>query len=76
LIDDPYYINGAPDIKKEYDARENAFCFSMSCAAHEVIQFLGYAFNEPAVSTAMPQMYFAGAELMFAGLFRDISSRG
>jgi hypothetical protein len=65
LIDDPHYINGAPDIKREYDARENVFCFSMSCAAHEVIQFLGYALDEPAVSPAIPQMCFSGAGLMF-----------
>ncbi|MGO8693382.1 MAG: HesA/MoeB/ThiF family protein [Rectinemataceae bacterium] len=65
LIDDPRYINGAPEIQKEYDARENVFCFSMSCAAHEVIQFLGYALDEIAVSPIFPQMYFAGAGVMF-----------
>jgi hypothetical protein len=65
LIDDPRYINGAPELKKEYDARENVFCFSMSCAAHEVIQFLGYTLDEIAVSPAYPQMYFAGSGLMF-----------
>ena len=65
LIDNPRYINGVPALKKEYDARENVFCFSMSCAAHEVIQFLGYALDEIAVSPAFPQMYFAGAGLMF-----------
>jgi hypothetical protein len=70
LIDDPRYINGAPNIKREYDARENVFCFSMSCASHEVTQFLGYALDEPAVSTAMPQMYFAGAGLMFRAPFQ------
>lgn len=70
LIDDPKYINGAPELKKEYDARENVFCFSMSCAVHEVIQFLGYALDEIAVSPAMQQMYFAGAGLMFKAPFQ------
>jgi hypothetical protein len=69
LIDDPHYINGAPEIKREYEARENVFCFSMSCAAHEVIQFLGYALDETGVSPAIPQMYFAGAGLMFKAPF-------
>jgi len=69
LIDDPHYINTAPEIKQEYDARENIFCFSMSCAAHEVIQFLGYALDETAVSPAIPQMYFAGSGLMFRAPF-------
>jgi molybdopterin-synthase adenylyltransferase len=69
LIDDPHYINDAPDIKREYDSRENVFCFSMSCAAHEVIQFLGYALDEHAVSPAIPQMYFAGAGSMFRAPF-------
>jgi len=71
LIDDPHYINNAPEIKREYDARENVFCFSMSCAAHEVIQFLGYALDEPAVSPAFAQMYFAGAGLMFKAPFQE-----
>lgn len=71
LIDDPHYINNVPEIKKEYDARENVFCFSMSCAAHEVIQFLGYALDEPAVSPAFAQMYFAGAGLMFKAPFQE-----
>jgi len=65
LIDDPKYINRAPGLKEDYGARENVFCFSMSCAAHEVIQFLGYALDEIAVSPAFPQMYFAGAGQMF-----------
>jgi molybdopterin-synthase adenylyltransferase len=71
LIEDPHYINNAPEIKREYDARENVFCFSMSCASHEVIQFLGYALDESAVSSAMPQMYFAGAGLMFKSPFNS-----
>lgn len=71
LIDDPRYINAAPEIKLEYDARENVFCFSMSCAAHEIIHFLGYALNEPAVSPSFPQMYFAGAGLMFKAPFQS-----
>jgi len=70
LIDDPHYINAAPEIKQEYDARENVFCFSMRCAAHEIIHFLGYALNEPAVSPSFPQMYFAGAGLMFKAPFQ------
>jgi hypothetical protein len=70
LIDDPHYITAAPEIKREYDARENVFCFSMSCAAHEIIQFLGYALNESAVGPSFPQMYFAGAGLMFKAPFQ------
>ncbi|HTX71252.1 MAG TPA: hypothetical protein VMC79_00365 [Rectinemataceae bacterium] len=43
----------------------------MSCAAREVIQFLGYALDESAVSPAFAQMYFAGAGLKFKAPFRE-----
>lgn len=70
LIDDPHYIDGAPAIKREYEARENVFCFSMSCAAHEAIQFLGYALDEPMVCPSIPQMYFTGIGQMFRAPFQ------
>ena len=69
LVDNRTYLENAPDLKKEYHARQNVFCFSMSCAAHEVLQFLGYVLDTPGLSPVTPQMYQAGAGLMFRAPF-------
>jgi hypothetical protein len=57
VINDPKYIAGASEIERTYKSSENVFCFSMSCAAHEVMQFLGYALDEHAVCSAEPKMF-------------------
>lgn len=69
VTDNRTYLENAPDLKREYQARQNVFCFSMSCAAHEVLQFLGYMLDTPGVSAVTPQMYQAGAGLMFRSPF-------
>lgn len=69
LIDNQTYINNAPDIKKAYEARQNVFCFSMSCAAHEVLQCLGYLLDNKFVSPALPQMFHAQAGQLFIAPF-------
>ena len=68
-LDNRTYLENAPELKREYLARQNVFCFSMSCAAREVLQFLGYILDEHGVSPANPQMYQAGAGLMFDAPF-------
>lgn len=69
LIEDRSYLDQSPELKKEYQARQNVFCFSMSCAAHEVLQLLGYLLDVPGVSPARPQMYQAGEGIMFGAPF-------
>lgn len=71
LVDKPSYINNVPDLKLAYSARQNVYCFSMSCAAHEVLQFLGYALDNPYVSPATPQMYHAQSGMMFGAPFAE-----
>jgi hypothetical protein len=69
VVDRITYLDNAPELKKEYHARQNVFCFSMSCAAHEVLQFPGYVLDTLGVSPAHPQAYQAGAGLMFEAPF-------
>ncbi len=70
VVDDRSYLDAAPEgLKRDYLARQNVFCFSMSCAAHEVLQFLGYMLDVPGVSPATPQMYQAGEGIMFKAPF-------
>ena len=69
LIDNQSYINNVPDIKKAYEARQNVFCFSMSCAAHEVLQLIGYVLDNQFVSPSLPQMFHAQAGQLFLAPF-------
>jgi hypothetical protein len=69
VVDNRSYLENAPELKRDYLARQNVFCFGMSCAAHEVLQFLGYVLDAPGVSPATPQMYQAGAGIMFRAPF-------
>jgi hypothetical protein len=69
VVDNRSYLNASPELLKDYLARQNVFCFSMSCAAHEVLQFLGYMLDVIGVSPATPQMYQASEGIMFRAPF-------
>lgn len=56
-FDDPEYIKGLPPERRSTLARQNVFPFSMSVAAHEVLQFIGLLTGLPRVGGAGPQSY-------------------
>lgn len=56
-LDDPEYIKGLPPERRSALARQNVFPFSMSVAAHEVLQFIGLVTSMARVGGAGPQSY-------------------
>ena len=56
-LDDPSYIQGLSQEQKSIIARQNVFPFSMSVAAHEMLQFIGIVTGEVRVGGYSPQMY-------------------
>lgn len=58
-LDDPDYIKGLPEADKVSVQRRNVFPFSMSVAAHEVLQLVGLATGLTRVGGVGPQMYHA-----------------
>lgn len=59
ILDDPAYIKGLDPTLNLLLSRQNVFPFSMSVAAHEVIQFIGLVTGEKRVGGYGPQMYHA-----------------
>lgn len=59
LLDDPDYINGLTEAERERYGRRNVFAFSLSVAAHEVLQLVTLVTGNPRVGGAGPQMYHA-----------------
>ena len=57
LLDDPDYIAGLSEEEKAKYSRRNVFPFSMSVAAHEVLQLVGLLTGFPRIGGAGPQMY-------------------
>lgn len=57
LLDDPEYIKGLDPAFKSLLARQNVFPFSMSVAAHEVLQFLGLVTGQPRIGGVGAQVY-------------------
>ena len=57
LLDDPDYIEGLSEEEKAKYARRNVFPFSMSVAAHEVLQLVGLLAGFPRIWGAGPQRY-------------------
>jgi hypothetical protein len=49
LLDRPDYMAGLPERDRDVVSRRNVFAFSMSVAAHEVVQFAGIVSGLPAV---------------------------
>lgn len=56
-LDDPDYIEGLSEEDKAYFSRRNVFPFSMSVAAHEVLQLVGLVTSLPRVGGVGAQMY-------------------
>ena len=57
LLDDPDYIEGLSEEEKAKYARRNVFPFSMSVAAHEVLQLVGLLAGFPRIGGAGSQRY-------------------
>lgn len=62
-LDDPDYIAGLSEEDKAVISRRNVFPFSMSVAAHEVLQFVGLVTGMPRIGGGGAQTYdaFPGA---------------
>jgi molybdopterin-synthase adenylyltransferase len=58
-LDDPDYIAGMPEEERERFGRRNVFAFSMSVAAHEVLQFVGLVSGVTKVGGIGRQRYSA-----------------
>lgn len=58
-LDDPDYVAGLSSEDRERFGRRNVFPFSMSVAAHEVLQFIGLVSRTPQVGGIGPQRYSA-----------------
>ena len=63
-LDDPEYIAGLSDLERAAISRRNVFPFSMSVAAHQVLQAIGIATAQPRIGGAGPQMYHAYPGIM------------
>ncbi len=58
-LDDPDYINGLSREDREKYNRRNVFTFSLSVAAHQVLQLIGMITGMPRIGGRGPQMYQA-----------------
>lgn len=59
MLDDPDYIKGLSEAERERYARRNVFAFSLSVAAHQVLQLVGLVTGNPRVGGIGPQSYHA-----------------
>ena len=57
MLDDPDYVAGLSDEDKAAFSRRNVFPFSMSVAAHEVLQLVGLITGLPRIGGIGPQRY-------------------
>lgn len=58
-LDDPDYLKGLSQVDREKYGRRNVFAFSLSVAAHEVLQFAGLVSGNERVGGIGPQTYHA-----------------
>jgi hypothetical protein len=56
-LDDPAYIQGLGPEFSPLVARQNVFPFSLSVAAHEILQFVGLVTGQPRIGGTGPQTY-------------------
>lgn len=70
LLDDPAYIKGLDPQVNSVLARQNVFPFSLSVAAHEVLQLVGLVTGQTRVGGMGPQTYHA-----FPGIMEVASER-
>lgn len=66
MLDDPDYINGLSHADRERYKRRNIFAFSLSVAAHEVLQLVGLVSGNKRVGGVGPQRYRAYPGIMEA----------
>src|SRR5262249_14063850 len=59
LLDDPDYIRGLSAADRERYGRRNVFAFSLSVAAHEVLQLVGMIAGNERIGGRGPQTYHA-----------------
>jgi molybdopterin-synthase adenylyltransferase len=59
LLDDPDYIQGLSPAERERYMRRNVFAFSLSVAAHEILQLVGLISGNARVGGVGPQRYRA-----------------
>ena len=64
MLDDQKYIQNLDEKSKHLISRENVFAFSMSLAAHEVIQFIGLVTCLDRIGGIGPQFYHAYPGMM------------
>lgn len=64
MLDDPGYIRGLSHEEQERYARRNVFAFSLSVAAHEVLQLVGLVTGQCRVGGKGPQHYHAYPGIM------------
>ena len=57
MLDDPDYVAGLSEEDKAAISRRNVFPFSMSVAAHEVLQLVGLVTGLPRIGGVGPQRY-------------------
>ena len=57
MLDDPDYVAGLSEEDRANFSRRNVFPFSMSVAAHEVLQLVGLVGGLPRIGGAGPQRY-------------------
>lgn len=67
LLDDPDYIQGLSPAERERYERRNVFAFSLSVAAHEILQLVGLITGNPRVGGIGPQRYRAYPGVMEVG---------
>jgi hypothetical protein len=58
-LDDPDYVRGLSSAESERYQRRNVFAFSLSVAAHQVLQLVGLVTGNPRVGGSGPQTYHA-----------------
>ncbi len=59
MLDDPDYVQGLSEADRAALSRRNVFAFSMSVAAHEVLQLVGLVTGMDRIDGAGPQIYHA-----------------
>jgi hypothetical protein len=58
-LDDPDYLKGLSAAERERYGRRNVFAFSLSVAAHQVLQAIGLVSGNPRIGGTGPQTYYA-----------------
>jgi hypothetical protein len=74
MLDDPDYLQGLSEAERERYGRRNVFAFSLSVAAHQVLQTVGLIVGNERVGGIGPQAYHAYPGVMITEETRGCSS--